>query len=76
MASMKQRGTAFWEPGFSIFRSELAEEERERLAPLKDELKRTAGPARKGQLKQELAAIRAEFREKRKNARCSLFAKH
>jgi len=53
---------------------ELAKQERDRLAPLMAELKRTTDPTRKAELKQELAAVKTEFRMKRRSARYSLFA--
>lgn len=67
--------TGFWEPGFSIFQDELAKEERERLGPLKAELKNSADPLRGDDLRREIAAIEAEFKKRRKNASYSLFAK-
>jgi len=75
MMKRKDGNTGFWEPGCSIFQDELAKEERERLGPLKAELKTTADPLRRDDLRREIAAIKAEFKTKRKNARYSLFAK-
>ena len=75
MVNGMNRSTRFWSAGFSIFSNELKKEEKARLVPLRDDLKRTADPARRDELKREMAAIKAEFKTKRKNARYSLFAK-
>ena len=75
MMTRKDGNTGFWEPGCFIFQDELAKQERERLDPLKAELKTTADPSRKDEVRREIAAIKAEFKTKRKNARYSLFAK-
>jgi hypothetical protein len=72
---MKAATTRFWEPGFSIFTDELAKEERARLTPLEEKMKKTDDPVVKARLKEEISKIKAEFREKRKNARRSLFAR-
>ena len=71
--SRKDEKQGFWQPGFAIFRDELARQEKERLAPLRAELKDTSDQARKAELKREIAAVKDEFRTKRKNARHSLF---
>ena len=71
--SREDRKQGFWQPGFAIFRDELARQEKERLAPLKAELKGTPDPARKAELEREIAAVKDEFRTKRRNARDSLF---
>jgi hypothetical protein len=65
----------FWAHGSSIFQDELAKQEKTLLAPLKTELKETSDVERKTQLKQEIAAIKADFRAKSRNARYCLFAK-
>lgn len=75
MMKRKDGNTRFWEPGFFIFEDELAKAERDRLAPKKAELKSTTDAARRAELKQEIEAIKAEFKTKRKNARYSLFGK-
>ena len=67
--------TGFWDPGFSIFVDELTKEEKSRLGPLQAELKAATDPSRRVELKKEIAAVKAEFKAKRKNARYSLFAK-
>jgi hypothetical protein len=66
-------GNGFWEPGLSNYCDELAKEQESRLAPLKMELKKTSDAARKARLKEEIAAIKAEYRQKRKNAGYGLF---
>lgn len=73
MRRSQTSGFLAWGP--SIFQDELARQEKARLTPLKTELKETPDAQRKAQLEQEIAAIKAEFRMKRKNARYSLFAK-
>lgn len=65
----------FWKPGFSIFHGELAKQAKALVDPLKTELKETSDAQRKVQLKQEIAAIKVEFRTKRRNARYNLFSK-
>lgn len=70
---IKHKISKFWEPGFSLFSDALKDEERERLAPLKAELKRASDAEHKSKLKQEIAAIRAEFGRKRHAAKHSLF---
>jgi len=72
---MNNKRTGFWSSGFSIFSDELAKEEKARLDPFTTELKNATDPDRKEELKLKIAAIKAEFRIKRKNARSSLFAK-
>lgn len=67
--------TGFWEPGASIVADELTNEEKSLLAPLRAQLKTVTDPARRDELKRAIAAVRAEFKRKRKNARSSLFAK-
>ena len=71
----KNQINRFWKPGSSTFQNELAKQETDLIAPLKSELKETSDAQRKAQLKQEIAAIKAEFRTKRKNARYGLFGK-
>ena len=71
----KTHNSGFWEPGFSIFADELAKEEKRLLAPLAAELKETSDPARTRQLEEQIAAIKADFKAKRKAAMYSLFAK-
>ena len=72
---MKTPRTRFWEPGFSIFTDELAKEERARLTPLKENLKKTDDPEARARLREEISKIKTEFREKRKSASRSLFAR-
>ena len=67
--------TGFWEPGLALFHDELAKEERERLDTLKAELRTATDPDRKTDLKRAIAAIKAEFKANRKNARYSMFAR-
>jgi len=69
----KTEHAGFWAEGYSCFCDTLSEEERERLAPLKAELKQACEPEHKVRLKQEIAAIKAEFRQKRKAAGQSLY---
>ncbi len=71
----KGRSTGFWEPGFSAFTNELARQEKALIGPLESELRNTIEPARKVQLRQQIADIKAEFNAKRKAARYSLFGK-
>jgi hypothetical protein len=75
MMKRKDGITGFWEPGFSIFADELTKEEKSRLGPLQAELKAATDPSRRDELKRDIAAVKAEFKAKRKNARYSLFAK-
>jgi hypothetical protein len=75
MMKRKDGSTGFWEPGFSIFVDELTKEEKMRLAPLQSELKTATDPSRRDELKRDIAAVKAEFKAKRKNARYSVFAK-
>ena len=72
---MKTSTTRFWEPGLSIFTDELANEERARLTPLEEKMKETDDPVVKARLREDISKIKAEFGEKRKNARRSLFAR-
>lgn len=72
---MKTTANRFWKQGFSIFTDELAKEERARLTPLEEKMKQTDDPVVKARLKEDISKIKAEFREKRRNARHSLFAK-
>lgn len=67
--------TGFLESGFAIFQDELRNEERQRLAHTTVELRSTTDAARRAELKQEIAAIKAEFKTRRQNARYSLFGK-
>jgi hypothetical protein len=53
----------------------LTKEEKSRLGPLQAELKAATDPSRLDELKRDVAAVKAEFKAKRKNARHSLFAK-
>ncbi len=71
----KDGRTGFWEPGFDIFAEELTKEEESRLGPLDAEFKAAIDSSRRDELKRDIAAIKAEFDAKRKNARYSLFAK-
>ena len=71
----KIESAGFWAPGASVFADELAKEEQARLAPLQSEMKTASDPARKAELKQKVAEIKAEFRAKRRNAAYSLFSK-
>jgi len=75
MMKRKDGRTGFWEPGFSIFADELTKEEKSRLEPLQSELTAATDPARRAELKRDIAAVKAEFKTKRKNARYSLFVK-
>jgi hypothetical protein len=75
MMRRKDGRAGFWEPGFSIFADELTKEEKSRLGPLQAELKAATDPSRLDELKRDVAAVKAEFKAKRKNARHSLFAK-
>ncbi len=75
MMKRQDERSGFWEPGFSIFTDELTKEEKSRLGPLQAELKAATDPSRRDELNREIAAVKAEFKAKRKNARYSLFAK-
>ena len=75
MMKMKDGRTGFWEPGFSMFTDKLTKEEKSQLGPLQAELKAATDPSRRDELKRDIAAVKAEFKAKRKNARYSLFAK-
>jgi hypothetical protein len=66
--------TGFWLGGAPTFREELDREEGARLAPLKAELEIASTPDRKEVLKRVIAAVKAEFDERRRAARSSLFA--
>jgi hypothetical protein len=70
---MKDDNPGFWEEGDSNYADALAKEQHARLAPLKEELKNAFDPTRKAELKQQIAAVEAEFRTKQKNADFSLF---
>ncbi len=72
---MNTTHTGFWSSGFSIFSDELTKEEKARLDPLTTELKNTTAPTRREELKLKIAAIKAEFRTRRRNARSSLFVR-
>ena len=65
----------FWNHGLRTVRAELDRQEQASLAPLKDKLNQTSGPTEKDALKEQIRAIKKEYREKRKDARYSLFAK-
>jgi len=72
---MNGRKTGFWSQGFSIFKDDLARKEEAMITPLKKEMQEAGDAARKLQLKQEIKAIKDEFRIRRRNARHSLFLK-
>jgi hypothetical protein len=72
---MRTAATRFWEPGLSVFTDALAKEERDRLAPLETELKKSVNPAAKARLKEKIHRIKADFKAKRKSASGSLFVK-
>lgn len=73
MTRMKPENTGFWDGGFSVFTDELTRQEKALLAPRESELKETADPARKSELERQIAAIKADFKAKRKAAMYSLF---
>jgi hypothetical protein len=75
MMKRKDGCTRFWAPGFSSFADELTKEEKTRLGLLRAELKTVTDPSRRDELKRAIAAVKAEFKAKRKSARYSLFAK-
>lgn len=75
MMKRQDEKSRFWESGFPIFSAELDKEEKSRLGPLQSELKATTDPSRQDELKRDIAAVKEEFKTKRKNARYSLFAK-
>lgn len=67
--------TGFWAPGCGAFADGLAQQARARLAPLRLKLKTAADPARRAELKRLIAAIKTEFRARRRHSSYSLFAK-
>lgn len=69
----KYCNTRFWKPGFSLFADELRKEEMQRLEELKARMKGDIDPARKEVIKRQIAGVKAEFIQKRKNARDSMF---
>jgi len=75
MMKKDNQATGFWSQGFSIFKDDLANQEKALIAPLKTEMRETTDADRKAQLKQEIENIKAEFSIKRKNARYNLFMK-
>lgn len=68
-------GMRFWTAGCSVFEDELLKEEREHIAPLKEDLRTTTDPVRENGLRHAIEAAKAEFKAKRKNAGYSLFTK-
>ncbi len=71
----QDRHTGFWAPGRAAFAEELAQQAKARLAPLRLELKTASDPARRAELKRRIAAVKDEFRARRRHASYSLFAK-
>jgi len=71
----KAGDTGFWQPGFALFSGALAKQEKQQLAPLLSELESTSDPARRQEIGERIAAVKAEFKAKRKAALYSLFAK-
>ena len=65
--------TGFWNKGSRQYRKALREEEEERLTPLRQELKSETDPETRKDLLNQIQAIRAEFKEKRKAADSGLF---
>ena len=75
LSEMKTSPASFWKPGLSIFTAEMEKEECARLTALKEEMKKTDDPVVKARLKADIRKTKAEFKEKRKSARSSLFAR-
>ncbi len=69
------RSTGFWSKGSRQYKKALREEEEERIAPLRQELKSETDPEAKKNLQNQIQAIQAEFKEKRKAADSGLFLK-
>ena len=59
--------------GQHVYLGHLAQEEKKRLADLKNQLKLAADPLQKKQLEEAIAQVKAEFKQKRKNIPYSLF---
>ncbi len=71
----QDRRTGFWAPGRGVFADALAQQEKARLAPLRVELKTASDPARRAELKRRIAAVKNEFRARRRHASYNLLAK-
>ncbi len=72
--SKGSEGTGFWAGGQRKHLSALAEEMRDELRRLEEELSRTTEPARRAELKESISVVladheRAELRELAKSAR-------
>lgn len=63
----------FWASGYQKHLDALEEEEALRLTALKEELHDTSDPERIRRIREEIKAIRREFRQRRDAAEGSLF---
>lgn len=72
---MKRASSGFWPGGLVRLQGELAKEEAARLAELETRLRAATQPAQKAEIMARIVKARAEFRQRRKNARASLFAR-
>ncbi len=72
---MKTRSTGLWAGGSRKYLKALREEEDEKIAPLRKALESETDPRIKRSLKDQIKAIKTEFKEKRKAAASGLFMK-
>ena len=73
MLKNKAGHAGFIAGGQHVYLDHLAQEEKKRLADLKNQLKLAADPLQKKQLKEAIAQVKAEFKQKRKDSNYSLF---
>lgn len=69
------RNSSFWEGGEDMYRSQLAKEEKQKLDALRTKLKAEPQPELQATIKAEIAAVKKEYKEKRRGADYSLFAR-
>ena len=63
----------FWAGGSESYRKTLQEEEAQAIEPLKESLRVESDSKIKRSLKDQIKAIQAEFKQKRRSAGASLF---
>jgi len=68
-----QDNSGFLVYGSGNYADALSEDEAERLAPLKAELRATKDRQRRGELNQQIAAVKREYRQRRKDAGYCLY---
>lgn len=72
---MSPKTNSFWSGGGSVYLDGLLEEENKALTPLLEKLRTEADPQTKKNLEGQIESIKAEYKQKRKQAKYSLFGK-